>query len=483
MINFLQIHYSIQMKKKIILFLIFYCFFVNISSSQKIWSLKDCIEHALENNIQIKQQLLNVELNKDLALQSEANMGPSLIAGGNHVYNYGSTIDRFAGGFTTDRIQSNNFYIQGTVTIFNGFQLLNSVHQSKINLQVSKLDVDKMRNDISLAIATAYLQVLYNIELLDIAQGQLEITKLQMSKTSKLVDAGTLPKGSLLSIQAQAANEELQMVNAKSQLDISKLNLIQLLDIQYSEDFEIMKPEVKIEQGQGSILRAEQIYNFAINNQPEIKSSQLKLQSSLRGLSISKGTRSPNIYLGGSCGTGYSGANMIGKDLYQSIIPIGITSQGDAVYGWDYRSFSIKPFNDQLIDNTNYSFGIYLSFPIFNGLQARTLISRAKIAVDNAKLSLQLTQNQLMKTIQQAQADALAALNKYNATKKSLEALEESFSYMDRKFSVGLVNSIDYNDAKNKLTTAKSQLLQAKYEYVFRMKVLDFYMGQPLELN
>ena len=473
------------MKNIKLLLLLITFLFISQSYSQKVWSLRDCIDYALENNIQIKQQLLNVELNEANLLQNRANLLPNLNANATHVYNYGSTIDRFAGTFTTERIRSNNFYIQSQVTFFNGFRLLNAVKQNQFDLVSSKLEVDKTRDDMALAIATAYLQILYNIEFYEIAKGQLEITKQQVQRTTKLVEAGTLAKGGLLNIEAQAANEELNVVNAKNQLDLSYLTIVQLLDLEVSDSFEIEEPKLTISGETPAVLRPQQIFEFAINNQPGIKSAEYQIKSSEKGLAIAKGSRSPNVSISGSYGTGYSGANEIGIDLVNSLIPIGFTSSFDTVYGQysQYSSYETKAFSEQLDDNSNYSVGFYMSIPIFNGFASKTSITRAKIGIQNAEYNLQLQKNQLLKTIQQAHADAAAALNRFNATKKSVAALAEAFKYTEQKFNVGMVNSIDYNDAKNKLITAKSELLQAKYEYIFRTKVLDFYMGKPLNLN
>ena len=471
-------------KLQIILVLIFFLIFTNLNA-QKVWTLQNCIEYALDNNIQIKQQALNVDINKENLIQNKASLLPNLNFSGTHVYNYGSTIDRFAGTFTTENIRSNNFYIQSQLTLFNGFQLLNSIKQSQLDLMASKYNVDKAKDDISLAITTAYLQILYNLELLDIARGQLDITRLQVERTKKLVDAGTLTRGELLTIEAQAATEELQMVNAENNLNLSYLTLTQLLDLPTPDGFEIEKPELKISKESSSILRPDQIFAFAVNNQADIKSSEISVESSLKGLSIAKGTISPSLSISSSYGTGYSGANEIGKNPITNIVPIGYTLGGDMVFS-DYQTFSTyetKSFNEQLDDNSNYSIGFYLTIPIFNRLQSKTSIARARINVKNAEYNLQLTKNQLNKTIQQAHADAIAALNKYNATMKSVVALEESFKYTEQKYNVGLLNSLEYNDAKNKLAQAKSELLQAKYEYVFRTKVLDFYQGKPLLLN
>lgn len=456
------------------------------TNAQKVWSLQDCIDYALANNIQVKQQELSVQLAKINLLQSKMGVLPDLNGSVSHSYNFGKTVDMYTNQFASDKVQSDNFYLSSSVTLFNGFQLLNTIKQSKIELQASKYDADKMRNDISLNIATAYLQILYNIELLSNADNQLTITKQQVARNQKMVDAGSLAKGGLLTLQAQQATEELSVVNAQNQLDLSYLTLAQLLDLQSADSLEIEKPKLDITAVSANILNPQSIYGIAIGIQPEIKSSELKLKSSEIGLSIAQGMRSPSLSLRASYGTGYSGASKrflglepVGFDT------IGYTMQTNPVavvapaFNYLYEN---TPFADQINDNINKSYGFTLTVPIFNGWRTNSTISKAKIAIQSAEYSLQISKNTLYKTIQQAYADATAALNKYTATQKSLDAYQESFKYTEQKFEVGMSNTLDYNDAKTKLAKAESELLQAKYEFVFRMKVLDFYMGKPIML-
>jgi outer membrane protein len=412
-------------------------------------------------------------------------MFPDLNAAGTHAYNYGRTVDRFTNQFANDRIQSNNFYLSSRVVIFNGFQLYNSVKQNRINVQAGRMEADKMRDDVSLAVATAYLQVLYGMEMLENARMQLEITGMQLERAKKLVEAGTLARGGQLSIEAQYASEELDMVNAQNSLNMAYLNLAQLMELNAADGLAIKKPELTFTRSPLLEMRAEQIFSFALERQPEIKSAELRLQSAQKGLTIARGTSSPNLMLTGSYGTGYSGASMQVDNVYlKGYEPSGFTGSGDTVYSPAFGSdYSVKSFKDQIDDNSNYTLGLQLSVPLFNGWQSRTSISRAKIAISQSELSMQQAKNTLFKTIQQAQADATAAYNRYMAGIKTADALDESFRYSEKRFNVGLVNSVEYSDAKTRLNIARSNVLQAKYEYVFRVKVLEFYMGNPLVIN
>ncbi len=483
--GFIFVLYFEIMKRVIFYFLVIIVSYQGTVSAQKVWTLDECISYALNNNIQIKQQQLSTVLSKLQYHQSIAALFPSVNGSASLVYNNGQTVDMYTNQFASKTVQSDNFYLSANVTLFNGLQLLNGLKQKQIEFLASKYDLDKIKNDISLTIATAYLQVLYNIELLEIAKNQLEITHQQVARTQKLFDAKTIAKGNLLTIQAQEASDELQKVNAQNQLDMAYLTLAQLLDLQNTTGFDIVKPVLVLPDASSLMQQVDAIYAKALGIQPEIKSAELKVQIAKKGLAISRGMFSPSLTLNSSYGSGYSGASqtMQGYTLSGQQL-IGYTASGENVYSptFDYNYTKTK-FWDQLDKNQNKSIGLYLNVPIFNKWQTQTAIGSSKVQLNSVQLSLQNTQNLLFKTIQQAYADAKAALNRYNAGTKSVDALTESFGYTEQKFNVGMLNSIDYNDAKNNLVKAQSELLQAKYDYVFRIKVLDFYQGKPLKLN
>ncbi|RLD51227.1 MAG: hypothetical protein DRJ05_18660, partial [Bacteroidetes bacterium] len=223
----------------------------------------------------------------------------------------------------------------------------------------------------------------------------------------------------------------------------------------------------------------------ALDLRPEIKSAAVKVESSERDLSIARGLLYPRLSLSGSWGSGYSGANQIGKDPFTTSVPFAYTASNETVFidQQGYQSYSAKPFSDQLNDNMNESVGLNLNIPIFNGWRSRSSVAQAKIGIANANLDLQLIKNNMYKTIQQAYNDASSALNKHKASVKKVEATSESFKYSEQKFNVGLINSVDYNNAKKESNNALSELVQSKYDFVFRMTVIDFYLGKPLTLK
>lgn len=451
------------------------------------WNLQQCIEYALKNNIQIKQNLLNEELSKINLELSKAQVLPNISGNISNSYNNGRKVDPFTNQFVTgDWIQSQNFSLSASVTLFGGFQTLNSIKQSRYDLLAARQDVLKMQNDISLNIASAYLQILFARELLASAQSQLDITKQQVERTEKLVEVGNLPKGSLYDMSAQMAAEEVNVINAENNLQLSRLNLAQMLNLDTVAGFNILQPEISMP-GEAVInATPEQVYESALKTQPEIKGAELKLLSAETGIAIARSGRYPRLSLSASYGTGFSGASkqLAGLPSFNGFFPSGdITGSGDTVYSpaFDYN-YETTPFNTQIDNNLNRSVGLYLSVPIFSNRQIQGGINRAKIAHDNTNLTLQLQKDNLRKVIQQAHNDAVASLKKFNASKKAAEAMGESFRYMQQRYEVGAVTTVEFNDAKNKLAKANSDMLQSKYDHVFKLKVLDFYMGKPITL-
>jgi outer membrane protein len=293
------------------------------------------------------------------------------------------------------------------------------------------------------------------------AQRQVDISQEQIDRTEKQVEAGAVPRGSLYDIQAQGAGEEANLVTAKNNLMLAYLDLMQLLDLEASMDFDIEKPMLEINQTP-TLLPVEMIFSKAVDIMPEIKSADYRVQSAERNLARAKGFNSPRLYATGQYGTNIS--NQIRQDFS------------------DFDSPPI-PFDQQFKDNRNGSLLIALSIPIFNGYQVTTNMRKARILKETADLNLESQKLELRKNVEQAYADALAAYQTYLSRKKSVEAFGESFKYTEEKLNVGLVNAVDYNVSKIQLSNAESDLASAKYDYIFKVKILDFYLGRSLTLD
>ncbi|TVR75007.1 MAG: TolC family protein [Marinilabiliales bacterium] len=429
------------------------------AAAQDVWSLERCINYALDNNIMIRQQELNTQVSENALLQARMNRLPSLNANTQQSFNYGRTLDFATNIYEDQNTRSFSYNASSQVTLFNGFQVTNTIRQNDLNLMAALADLERLQNDISLNIASAYLQILFNKELLSIARSQLEITRQQVDRTRRLVEAGSLPRGNLLEIEAQEASDNLRVVNANNQLVLSYLTLTQLLELPSPDDFVIEVPDFDGVPVITPQYEVDPVFEAALETQPQIRSAEYELASSEAGLSIAKGRRSPRLFLSGSYGSGYQ----------------------EIVTGpWADRE--ADSFEDQIRNNQRTTFSLGLSIPIFNAWQVNTAISNAQIGVINAGYSMQRTKNELFQRIQQAYADVVAAHENFLATEKALTSIEESFRHMEQRFEVGMVTTVEFNQALNQLGNTRSDLLRAKYEYIFKTNILEFYMGNPITL-
>jgi len=455
-------------------------------AAQQTWSLEDCLQYAMENNIQIKQSVLTTEYNENLLKQSKLGQIPSLSGSAGFNQSWGRALDQTTYQYTEDQaIGSYNFGLSSYANLFNGLQVRNTILQKELNLLASYQDVESVKNDISLSIAAAYLTIMFNQELVSVTESQMEVTGQQVERTKKMVDAGKLARGNYLEIKAQLASEELNLVNAENQLSISLLNLQQILDLPIDTAFKVLIPELADPDENPLVADAQEVYGIAEDIMPTIKSAMLSLESAEKGLAIAKGGRSPQLYLSANYNTGYS-------DIREQVvevgppeqIPIGETMSGESVVSFpqEIPVYGAYPFLDQVSDNRSSGIGLGLSIPIFNSWSINTNIANARIMHENAKLDLQSRKLTLYASVHQSYADALAALKKFNATQEALVSMEESFKYTEKKFEVGLVNTVDYNTSKNQLIATQSDLLQAKYDFIFKTKILNFYRGEPITL-
>jgi outer membrane protein len=447
--------------KKIKILILFCLIFPQgfIFAQQKAWSLEYCIKYAIENNIQIKQQAVQTAVQENSLALAKLKLLPTLNGSASYNYSFGRALDQNTYRFFNQTLQSDNFYIGGNAPVFNGLQNYNSIQRNKYAVLASQEDLKNISDNVALNVALVYLQVLLNKELVTANENQLNITLQQIEKTRKLVDAGSVAKGNLLQIEAQAAQEELSLINTRNQLETSYLSLTQLLELKTPVGFEVEVPEINVDPNSIITGNIDEIYAIAEKNRPDIKSSELMLTASEYDLKVSKGGRIPRISLIYSLNSGYTYIYNLSSPLVND------------------------PFKTQIKNNRNSGVGLSLNIPILNGWQVNKNISNSKLNVENSKYALEGTKKQLYKSIQQAYTDAVASLKKFNVSIKAIASTEESFRYTEQKFNVGMVTPVDYNAAKTQLLQSQSDMVQAKYEFIFKTKVLDFYKGLPLSLN
>ena len=429
------------------------CFFIFISiQAQQIWSLEDCIDYALKNNISLKQSQLNIELNNNEYFQSKMELLPSVNISNSFNNNRGRYINPFTNQFDEEVSSSLNLSYNSNLSLFNGFKNINQIKKAANESLKSIYDLESAQNDLISSIALSYLQILFNQELYQTSESQLELTKNQEDRIKTLVEAGSIALGELLNIQSQLALEEQQLIQAENQLNLSKLQLAQLLELDQYENLNVLKLDIKV-----PIFKIQNNINtdyaIALNTQSSIKSSELQINSAIYDLKIAKANYLPNLSIGYRIST-----------LYLDNVNDMFT------------------FNEQLENNQQSAIYLSLNIPIFNKWSVRNSVAQSKIQIENSHLIAQQAKNQLRKNMEQAYADQLAAYKKYQATQKAVIAFQEAFNYINERYELGMVNSYEFNESKNKLIIAESDALRAKYDLIFKVKLYEFYTSLKFEL-
>jgi outer membrane protein len=447
------------------------------------WSLQECIDYAFANSITIKRSELQVRNNEALLFQSKAGFLPTASVNGQHAYNFGRFVDPTTNQFTDVTTQTNNFSLNSNLLLFQGGARLNDIKQSQTDVKASRMDVEQSRYDVALSVAVNYLQVLSNEELLTIAQNQVEQSQLQVARTQKLVEAGSLPQTNLLDLQSQLAIDKASLVTAQNNLNISKINLMQAMNLPAQSNFNIVRVELPDPNLDPYQQNTEEIYKIAQQTLPSVQSADLKVKSSEYGVASARGYLYPRLSIGAGFNTYYSDQRSLNiRDGFRTET-IGFVN-GDAntpvitqVPNFISEKYS---FQDQFKDNLGKYVSINLSIPILNGWQTRTQISRSIVLRETSKLDAQNTRIVLRQNIELAYNNMLAAAASYNSYREQVAALDLAFKATESRFNVGLLNSVDYNLAKVRLAGAQANLIQAKYNYIFRTKILDFYQNKPL---
>lgn len=451
-------------------------------------TLQQCVDIALRNNIQVKQSNLQVELNQNNLLQSRYNKYPNLNGNIGQGFSFGRGIDPFTNSYISQQITYNNIGLSSGITLFSGGQLQNTIKQNELNVRASQEDLQAAKDQASLNVASAYLNVLSAEDQLTIARNQVEISRQQTSRTEKLVKAGALPEANLFDLQAQIANDELAVVNAQNNLDAAKLQLLQVMNLNPNQNIELDRININT-QLQNYDATPAQIYETALQYQAAIKANDLRIQSAQKGFELAKGALYPTVSFSGNLSTNFSSAaqrRLVGEPVNVSTnftaviagqsVPVTLVSQQPSIITEKI------PYFDQLNSNQNKNLGFNVRIPIFNGYQTKTRMANALINIKNQEYQAESTKQQLRQTIETAYNNMTAASKRYAATAKQVEALEKAFAASESRFNAGALNSVDYNLAKTNLDRARINLVLAKYEYVFRTKILDFYQNKPLSL-
>jgi outer membrane protein len=478
--------------RTIVVFL--FCLFTTAALAQdpaKVWTLRECVDYALANNLTVERSTYSVENSEIDYGQAKWAMSPNLNASGSYGYNWGRSINPVTNLFTTREIVSLSPNANSSVTLFNGLRIQNTIRQTATGLEASQADLEKAKNDVILSVINFYITVVFNKELLENARFQLSSSQQQLDRTVKQVEAGAVPKSNQLNLDAQVATNELNVINRENALILSLLQLKQALQIPASQPFDIEVPAISVEDILLESSR-EQIYEMALQSLPEVRSAKLRVQSSYYAVKASKGNLYPRLSLNASVSSNYSSANDDARfevdGSTTNIVQIGSVDVSGIVYpvvapitspnivqiddGYGYRN--------QLQDNIFRSAGVTLSIPILNGMQTRYNIRRQTINRQLAEITLKQTENTLRQNVETAYNDAFAAAKTYNSSTRQVQAREEAFRMTKQRFEIGAANFVEYQVSENDLFQSKSDLARAKYDFIFKKRLLDFYQGKPI---
>lgn len=425
--------------------------------AQDIWSLEKCIEYAWSNNLSIKQQNIEVSKSETQLLQDRLDFLPDLNVSFGHNLNWGRSVDLQNLEIIHNKLsQSTSASANASIYLLDGLSKLYGIKSSRKSLEISIQEVERLKDEISVSIARSYLQILLAKEVLAAAEESFNSLEKQRDRTRLLVEAGSQPYTSLLDIESQLASERVQVVTAENRVKTSTLALQQLLDLQYDPDFQIMVPDIDYTIQKYTGYNIDEIYAGALS-MPVIQSARLALAKGELDLKSAKGQFYPKISLAASYGTFYSSS---------TFAPDG----------------SVYPFFEQFRDNINPSISIGLSIPIFNNWNVKTNVRNARLAKESLELDLRAKEQTLYKEIQTAVTEAETYYRQMEAAEANVSSMQESFRYVEEKFNAGALNSTDYTVARANLLKSRSEYLQAKYQFIFQLKIIDFYKGIPMSL-
>ena len=468
------------------------CLVSSIYGQEKKWSLEECIRYAQEHNLTVQNNQLTRLTNEINLKESKYALLPNLNAGAGVTESFGRTIDPVSNSFINNNFLSGGVSANTNLTLFRGGALRKTIEINRLQLNASGYDVEEAKNDVGFIVATNFLNVLLQREQLENTKYQLETSINQLERTKKLVVLGSLPLTNQLDLESQKASNEVNVANAENALSLALLNLKQSMQISSEEGFNIQTPTIEVESLALPIQSASEIYQVAQVTQPQVKSAELNITSNQLRVGVANSAFLPSLSLNGNISTNYSQrANQLLEITSVTIPPQNI----GFVEGTNQSVFSNStistqpvfsdnyPFAEQFNDNLSQSISLNLNIPIFTRRVNKSNLQRAEIAQQRAKINAKNVRNQLRQSIETALNNALAGYKSYQASQKRVVALEESFRATEKRFSTGSINFVDYQVANNNLFAAKADLLRAKYEYIFRVKIIDFYLGNPIKLE
>lgn len=464
------------------------CASVLAQDAKKVWTLRELIDHAVSSNLTIKRSVYGVRTGEVNYLQSKMSMLPTANASVNYGFSWGRNIDPVSNQFVEERINSTNASASSSWLLWNGFRLFYAMKQNETELEALNQDLIKARNDVILNVITLYLNVVFNKELMHVAQLQVASTREQLERTRKMALAGSVPQADVLNLEAQLATNELTVVQRENAYNLSLLQLKQALQFPASQPLEVANVPPDIDAEPVITRTSEEIFESAMALMPEIQAARLRQRSAMYALRSARGNYYPRLSLNGNITTLYSTARKEAFLEGTNIIPVEIgylqSNPSERVYTDQVvpqYTFRTMDYSDQFKNNLGKGLGFNLTIPLFNGFSARSAVQRAAINRELADITFLERENQLRQSVETAYNDAVAAAKTYESARKQVKAREEAYRMTKQRFELGAANYVEYQVAENDLYQAQSDMLRARYDFIFRKKVLDFYQGLPLE--
>lgn len=453
----------------------------------KKWTLRECIEYAVENNISVKQSRLDVDASEIDKIDAIGNYLPTLNGQASNSWNTGLTQNITTGILQQQTTRNLSMSVTAGINVFNGLRNLKELQRSKMAKLASTYSLEKMKDDIALVVANNYLDVLVSKETVKVLSEQNEVTQQQYKRTQSLIDVGNLPQGDLLEIEATNADEKQQIIVAKNNVKISLISLAQTLLIKDYTNFDIIDEAFDVPLAEIMAKSPEEIIEQAKKERYEIKIAEENVELAQKDVEIARSQYYPSLSAFLNYNTRESGADRIIRgvgdvDPDEPATQIGVVENtGDIVVTPNYttvlESRGPLPFFDQLSMNDGVSYGLQLSVPILNGLSTRNSVKRNKINVQRTEYQLEQAKLDLESNVYQAYVDAQGAAESYEAAQVAVESQEQAYDYAKERFDVGLTNAFDFSQSKFRLSNSKSTMIQAKYDYIFKLKVLQLYFG------
>ncbi len=468
---------------------LFLCLCLTVGgTAQETWSLEKCITYAMDNSLTLRQGRLDVEQSNINQRASRQLRWPNLNANGDLNLSFGRQIDPTSNDFINQEFWSQSWGLSGGTVLYNGGRINNQIKQSELFLRASELDLEQLENDLALNIANAYLTILFAQENYANAEESLELIGAQLDQIETFIEAGTRPQNARLDLVAQQAQNEQMLVNAQNEIDIAYLNLKQLLQLDGSFDMLVEAPDIELPSDYDvAALDAENVYQTAEAWQPSVKAGEIRTTNAEVGVEIARAAMIPTLSIGGSLGTRYSsfaqrqgdqtGTETVMQDIFINDEPITLSYE-QPVYAFDKI-----PYGDQLNENLAFGFGLSLSIPIYNRGQNKANQDLAQLDVARAKIASEQIKNDLKIDVQRAVADVKTGKEQYEAAIHSAEANRAAYADTEKRFDLGVANSLELVTAQSNRNQAETDLSIAKYQYIFRLKVLDYYLGRPITLD